>query len=494
MGPLSKTMETRRLHNADMKHMHKGLDAHLINDIWSWLKHEFEGAVGRFLYPIIMSGRLNATEETQVRQLEPVSRLWRRDWNLQETAPMGHEPIQCGEKWAYQHDQCPACMLSRIGSDGGVLFALFAGMVGRFNTRSLTHAEAGGSADAWEKTRSKRIRFVKYWLRANRDGDAAVFTAGMLGMKMKRMRREWGEEQSRVRRQLPPVQPSLGGNSSQSRDGLHLHDVKVGPVPRPADFKRYSPASALGFDIPPSPLPSSPRPARVNTEVRFPVRYSPPTLETSAPAIRQSSTEHLRPAPLRPRRPKPPPAHQDPLVPSIRVPSQDAPIWDLSDRSDPPELQYPASVGTLTDKNHRNDSVLSSLPPSNRQPSSSIPARPSSPVSTRTIASYNGRASSRPLDSSHFADPFDSAIYATFFSDAVDAHDASTLPKPKHGSMYEAFGDGNWDAGRFERVDEDRGEDEDEVEVEDGLDRAARLLRPKVGRGETGETGWEVLY
>lgn len=60
--------------------------------------------------------------------------------------------------------------------------------------------------------------------------------------------------------------------------------------------------------------------------------------------------------------------------------------------------------------------------------------------------------------------------------------------------MYEAFGDGNWDAGRFERVDEDRGEDEDEVEVEDGLDRAARLLRPKVGRGETGETGWEVLY
>ncbi|KAF2845939.1 hypothetical protein T440DRAFT_502113 [Plenodomus tracheiphilus IPT5] len=501
MGHFSKKMETRRL------------DAHLINDIWSWLQHELEGAVGGFLYPIIMSGRLSATEELKIRQLEPVSQMWRRDWNFQDTAPIGHEPIHRGDKWTYQQNQCPACILSRVGSDVDVLFALFAGMVGRFNTRSLTNAEVHGSRDAWEKTKSKRIRFVKYWLRTTRDGDAAVFTAGTFGMKMRRLRREWREEQQRVQYEeqvaFSTARPSLEAGSERTVVERKVTDPKIGPAPRPAEVKRHSPAGNLGFNIPSSPTDVVRQAVPVDVPVRRPVppppRVSSRPLAPSRPpttnvTVRPPShkpaqthrpsyilgTEDLRPAPLRPHRPNPTTTTHPPVY---------APIWDKPGRPNPPESQYAPSVSTLTD-NRRQDSVMSSLlPPTfSRQPSSSHTAYPYSLASTRTITSYDGGGAS--YRETRLADPFDSlSIYSTPLGDEAD--DASTLPKPKRGSMYEAFGDGGWDGKRFERVDEE-GEDEEwngwEEEEEDGLDRVARLLGPKTEGEGTGGTVWEDLY
>jgi hypothetical protein len=55
----------------DLCSMHKALDHHLMDDIWGWVKHEFS-AIGRLLYPLIMSGKLTHSEAFKARQLEPV--------------------------------------------------------------------------------------------------------------------------------------------------------------------------------------------------------------------------------------------------------------------------------------------------------------------------------------------------------------------------------------------------------------------------------------
>ncbi|KNG45592.1 hypothetical protein TW65_07605 [Stemphylium lycopersici] len=175
--------------------LHKGLNVHLINDIWAWLKHEFEGAIGKFLYPLIMSGHLTTEQEWKIRQLEPVLKMWRKDFILEACPPPGREPIHCGSKWHYQKDQCPACIMARIGSDEDVLSALFAGLVGRIHTKHLSTVDTPRSAIGWDKTSSKRLRFVRYWLKKTRGGDATLFEAGDLGMLLKRVRLQWKQEQ-----------------------------------------------------------------------------------------------------------------------------------------------------------------------------------------------------------------------------------------------------------------------------------------------------------
>ncbi|KAI8932827.1 hypothetical protein NX059_010310 [Plenodomus lindquistii] len=412
MGPFSKKMETRHLRDTDMKKLvhifysvpqdasdakkarhcrhtkedihylprrlrathfslhatslcstHKGLDDHLIKEIWSWLLHELGGTIGQFLYPVIMCGRLSATEELEARQLEPVSQMWRRDYNQAAATPPSHEPIHRDTRWAYQANKCAACILGRIGSDPDVLFALFAGMVGRFSTRTLVNAEALGSTDAWEKTRSKRIRFVKYWLRTIKDGDAAVFLAGTLGMKMRRVRREWMEEQQRIHyeQQLSLIRPSLNSNSDRTEEKRDSIDQKIGPVPRPADVKRFSPASHLGFNISPSPTHAVQQPALLGPPARQPLPIRQPTtaLPIRPPSassddtvrlprspVRADSTQHLRPAPLQPR-PKQAPVCQPRFPTTSPIPEGYAPIWDRSGRANPTESEYAGSVRTV---------------------------------------------------------------------------------------------------------------------------------------------------
>ncbi|KAI4955327.1 hypothetical protein J4E91_001185 [Alternaria rosae] len=127
---------------------HKGLNQSLVNDMFRWIRHEFDGAIGKFLYPLVMThGLLTPDQKFKVRQLEPVLQMWQPNFSLGASAPPGHEPVQCGTKWHYQTDQCPACMMARMGSDVDVLFALFAGMVGRFNSKAFTIMDAIRSAD-----------------------------------------------------------------------------------------------------------------------------------------------------------------------------------------------------------------------------------------------------------------------------------------------------------------------------------------------------------
>lgn len=162
---------------------HKGLDAHLINDIWSWIKYELEVGIGRFLFPIIMFNKLHDEVETRVRQLEPVVRMFSPEWTLVESAAPGKQPIDTGDKWARQENGCPACMLARLGSDHKVLFALYACMYGRL--RSTSGGQRGVKA-----VRSKRLRFVRYWMKTHSNGTQAAEEAYDLGVQLKTVRRE----------------------------------------------------------------------------------------------------------------------------------------------------------------------------------------------------------------------------------------------------------------------------------------------------------------
>jgi len=119
-------------------HTHKDLDHHLIDDIWAWIKFELESAIGRFIYPLIMCGTLSTEDEQQIRQLEPVIEMILPEWSLAKSAPPGKRPIHTGTNWAYQKNGCPACMLSRIGSDRKVLFALYSGMYGHLSHATRT--------------------------------------------------------------------------------------------------------------------------------------------------------------------------------------------------------------------------------------------------------------------------------------------------------------------------------------------------------------------
>lgn len=567
MAPFLRRMETRRLHDAEMKQLvctlrgvpqdvskgqeakyrryakeaihhlprrlrtsymtlhattlcatHNGLDAHLIDDIWSWLRFELEGAIGRFLYPIIMSSRLSATEEFQVRQLEPVLQMWYRPWSLQQSAPLGHEPIQCGQKWAYQQDQCPACMLSRIGSDTDVLFALFAGMVGHFKTRSLANAGAQGGNNAWKKTKSKRIRFVKHWLRANTEGDAILATAGELGMKMKRLRREWNQEQRRLRREqrLSPRQPGLGHHTSRIITlDRHPADPKIGPAPRPAGVEPFSAAVQLGFSTSASPEQANrhhtsaprcngrpPRPVETVSTRPPPSSDSPYTLGTAS----HVPSEDLYPAPLRPNRSGPAQAPHSPFRPS-----GSAPRWPCKDE-----------LSTLS-HDHYHTATGSSPRPS----SSSVYSTSPSLASTLTIASYNKYhyhadplpTPTCPANSSTSPIPLPSSPSwnSTFHSgwnvapprrprpgmapldledDAAD--ESSMLPRPGSGSVYEAFGRGDWDGLRFESVDEEAGgEDEpDDNGHGHGCNEGLGMEDWAKGKGrvESSVTRWDDFY
>lgn len=157
-------------------HTHKDLDHHLIDDIWAWIKFELESAIGRFIYPLIMCGTLSTEDEQQIRQLEPVIEMILPEWSLAASAPPGKRPIHTGTNWAYQENGCPACMLSRIGSDRRVLFALYSGMYGHLSLRNSN------------LKKSKRLRFIRYWMRTHPGGAEAAGDASAFGAKMKALR------------------------------------------------------------------------------------------------------------------------------------------------------------------------------------------------------------------------------------------------------------------------------------------------------------------
>ncbi|KAJ4373333.1 hypothetical protein N0V83_003627 [Neocucurbitaria cava] len=425
---------------------HKGLDANLIAEIYAWLRHELDGAIGKFLYPLIMSGVLTHTQELKMRQLEPARQMWQHDFQADLSAPPGRQAIQCGDKWSYQVDQCAACILARIGSDEGVLFALFAGMVGRMKDKASGMDVLRGIV-GMEKVKSKRLRFVRYWVKAaSRGGENAVFEAGELGLKMKGLRHEWKVQQRRLRdgKNLQPApKPNMPRQSHETESAgrlftdaesvigiditvpyqpkewspLNAHDPKLGPNPRPSNAIPLSPAALLGFGIP-GFRDSDPHSPHAESESKPPLARPPSTSsDTTIHPGSSISVAHLRPPPLRPQKP---PKMQEALVEKYRA----------------------------------------------------------------MLAAHSNAYASHP-------------IYEEEEDGDDDASSGNDLPKPRPTSMYESFGNTGFDDDKFEGVDEEV----EEIEEEDGEDvgewrapqtpNVATYRRPSVA---SASTGWDGLY
>jgi hypothetical protein len=477
--------------------VHKAFDQNLINDIWAWMKHELEFGIGRFLYPLIMSGRLTAEQEMKMRQLEPVLQMWQSDFDLDASAPPGHEPIRCDTKWSYQHDRCPACIMARIGSDEDVLFALFAGMVGRFGSTM----DAQQNTDFWDKTKSKRLRFVRYWIKKTNGGDT-LFEAGTLGMHMKHVRLEWKQEERRlkysllggttaqgtpmtaefhrsheserpqtaqhaheVRRSRPTPIHSLEPHQAYELPATSPHDPKLGPEPRP-NSRRLSPAEQLGFEMPGmrervSAIPYDDQ--NIHPALRSPSGPTPERNPSNGSKGSNGSDDTIKP--------------DDSVSVAALRPSP------LRIIHHPPHPASPTSTihRSPFSAHKREDSVHTS---SSRKPPS-LPIRTThapSLASSYTITSYAAGPSSQSHATARY-DPLDSPIYNALespqdrveryrrmlanpfltFSENGKADSASTvLPEPKRQSMYGAFGSAVFDGGKFDGVDVEVPEEERE--------------------------------
>lgn len=169
---------------------HKGLNHHIIYSIWSALQYEFDRAQGKFLYPILMYCNLSYEVEQAVRPLEPVPEMWQEDFDILDNTLPDRCPIQQPiyvngrtiSKWHKQENCCPGCMLARIGSDPDVLCALLTGMVARYTPRSV---------GTTEDIKSKRIKWVRYWIKQAPNGEKYWVQAWELGVKLREIRQEW---------------------------------------------------------------------------------------------------------------------------------------------------------------------------------------------------------------------------------------------------------------------------------------------------------------
>ncbi|OAL44331.1 hypothetical protein IQ07DRAFT_592399 [Pyrenochaeta sp. DS3sAY3a] len=155
-----------------------------------------------------MTGALTADQERQVRQLEPVREMWHSDFTAETSTLPGFNHVNAGRTWKYQAGQCPACMLTRIGSDENVLFAIFAGMTGRLQPGKSGVGPTLESLDC-DHIKSKRLRFMRYWILRFRRGDIMLTEACRLGLEMKASRNVWKAEVRRLRaaqsNKIPPT-------------------------------------------------------------------------------------------------------------------------------------------------------------------------------------------------------------------------------------------------------------------------------------------------
>ncbi|KAF2120150.1 hypothetical protein BDV96DRAFT_674381 [Lophiotrema nucula] len=171
---------------------HKGMSSEPVYDIWAWVKEELDHKIGPFLHPILVKVGLTPVQEKKVRQLEPVLQLYHKEFDTAAMTPEGREPIVSGNweadtfinRWAYQKNECPACILARIGSDEKVLFALYAGMVGYLSESKLGKKN---------KPKSSRLRWIKYLLGQHEHGEKLASEAWDLGEEMRRTYRSYKE-------------------------------------------------------------------------------------------------------------------------------------------------------------------------------------------------------------------------------------------------------------------------------------------------------------
>ncbi|KAF2277214.1 uncharacterized protein EI97DRAFT_313288 [Westerdykella ornata] len=174
---------------------HAGLNASLIHSLFFAFRSEIDHGLGAFLYPIFIFAGLPHAQELRFRQIEPISQMWRSDFDIADHTLPGREPLVPTEqldggrrvpKWRRQENGCVACILSRLGSDKDVLFALMAGMVGCYSSRVVGKKTSD--------IKSKRVRFVRYWLKKfGREGEKMAEEAWECGKELRRVRRAWRE-------------------------------------------------------------------------------------------------------------------------------------------------------------------------------------------------------------------------------------------------------------------------------------------------------------
>lgn len=422
--------------------IHRGLDAHLVDDIWAWIKHELEVGIGRFLYPIIMSKVLPEPNASRVRQLEPVVEMFNPHWTLAESPPPGIPPIDAQGKWKYQENRCPACMLARIGSDRGALFALFACMYGHVRSRS-------GGQKGVDKIKSKRLRFVRYWVRTHPQGEQATFDAYDLGMELRALRHKAKAVLRTSRQPTHYTRDSLIDTPTTTRHCLDDEPVTLEPT-RPTIIEGLNTEK---------PLPQLPRAT---------IHIQPPTPKSTTPTHSIHSTHTTE---------------EDSLPP--------LPVLSRTNLK-------------------RRDSVLSISRPdmSSLHPLSSIHSSASRLTLATSIASFND-----PVARSRTPryDPFDTPeermekyrkmLARNSFECSTDISEgtvgegmvgdwAHLLPKPSRMSIYSAFAEEGWDGAEFDEVDDSllltpglggawEGDEEDDNEGDTDFDLDALRLEDR---------------
>jgi hypothetical protein len=540
MPKLFRKMETRRLHNPDMKHLvqilrtdprstvspgderfekatqaaikklprrlrssamswhgslchsHKGLDFYVMNDVWSWIKYELEVAIGRFLYPIIMSDALPDLHEYQIRQLEPVVRMFNIEWTLAGSAAPGKHPIDTGDKWAYQENGCPACMLTRLGSDVEVLFALYACMYGRLHSRS-------GGQNGVKSVRSKRLRFIRYWMKTHPEGNQAAEVAYNFGIQLKVVRRD---AKYSLRRSKQSTHNTRDGHDQTPTTPHHwlddhnlaafdisepfhpndrtadfIYDPKIGHVP-PSNPAAPTMIQAWDFNVTLADIPQAkndvqPSNARVQPptpSVQPPTpRMSIPPMPLTTPTPPQTPAPHRRDSVFSATSiPRPRPASS---IYSIQTPIQNPSLTTLP-RSRPASYAY-----TLNNSNQSRLTVASSILSYNDPTQPSKP-RGFDPLETTdewmdkcidpndsTLRDYgfNPPKDDRrntyvekcraPPSSTTKANRREAVLLDGDFGNGVVQHEGQVLPKPSRCSMYSAFGEEGNNGEEFEIVD-----------------------------------------
>jgi hypothetical protein len=507
---IRKKMETRKLHNSELKKLvsvlhgattkeyikslprhlrtstlssastlcaaHKGLNATLIDEMWSWVQYEFERGIGKLVLPVIMSGKLTSAQESKIRQLEPVLQMWHKGFITKTSAPPGRYPIHPTSDWSYEKGQCSACMLTRIGADTDVLTALYAGMIARFPTcklssRRLILAELGVSK--LDNPKSKRVRFVRYWLKASTKGDQAVLEAAELGIVVKKMYREWEDERraetpsvygrvsmegTRTRNSLDPFHDGHRSSTDErpcmdvhrqsshysSRPHTSNHDSKLGPQPHSPEMHPHTPLKDLGYE-------------QNGYRVRDSSSSTRPLLR------REDSDDTLRPddsiTTFAERGPRNPSHHpiSDPNDPTTinlpALPTLKGPFRDLIGKThhhQPPKSVYAASAAPnplAPKKTFRRPSITSL-------------------ASTCTIESYDGGAPAVPPRSLLRA----------------QHQQMYNLPVPQTQSVYRCFGGEKVDP--FEDADEDEEGHVETQEQEQELPRGRRASKAATSRSE----------
>lgn len=542
MPALFRKMETRRLHNPDIKQLvhilrtdphslaepgdarfekatqtaikklprrlrsspisyhgslcrtHKGLDAHLINDVWSWIKFELEVAIGRFLYPMVMSGILSKEYEHRVRQLEPVVRMFNTAWTFAESAAPGKPPIDAGTKWTYQENGCPACMLTRIGSDEGALFALFAGMYGHLRSRS-------GGRKGVHQIRSKRLRFVRYWMKTHPNGEQATQEAYDLGVELKAIRRKAKVSLRCFKRPTHYTRDSLDEAPTTPRHCLNdrpaaafdisepfhpndwaantKHDPKIGPTPPldptthtviedwyPSELTNVTHADIRRASINiPSPSPRSaasipPMPFTHTTKQRRDSVFSTTTTIRPRPSSSIYPTHRPSVAMLRGSRPASSVySTQDPSGITLSPPQPASYAYSTPNDSrltiatsivsynDPTKPSKPRGYDPMETDDEWMDRCT--------KPSKSrgyVPIETHDERMNEYMAKY--RAAMAPRPSNPKPNGREAILLEGDVRHDVVQYEGQVLPKPSRCSMYSAFGEEGRDGEEFEVVDE----------------------------------------